>query len=477
MASPFEVSRRLRSRLSRAARGNVRRPVLERALRTTVGAELAAATLWARRHSVGPRDPGSVTLAIKTFERPEVLRRMLASARAVFSGPIVVADDSSTPFVSDDPTVRVLRLAFDSGVAAGRNALIDAVTTTYVWMADDDMILLPDFDVARVVTYLERNPEVDLCGGRVVNLPHLASADYLNSDLFAYEGEPRRPRGTMIDRLPVSYKVPNFYVARTEALREVRYDDRLKRLDHTDFFTSAYGRLLCVHDEAMMCLHTHSYFDPHYLAFRLDTAADSAYLAQKWGGRGVVGGEGAALDTPHRTVFHRAALQAVADDLKVGLVQQGESGRGAVELAVADADRARFVDGLTALGWRRRGRRLVSPVWGDVSIAAATEPGPVREVAEREPPVGAREWVRWSNRAAWVDAGDALLVAALPLGPVYTLAPPGDLLWEVVGPDGAEVDVIVAEVLGMFEEVPADADRQIREHLDVLVARGLLVRG
>lgn len=452
--------------------------MLEGVFRAAVGVEAAAATLWAGRRRVGPRDPGNVTLAIKTFERPEVLRRMLGSARAVFSGPILVADDSAEAFVPDDPDdpgVRVVRLPFDSGVAAGRNALIDAVTTKYVWMADDDMILLPDFDITRIGAYLERNPEVDLCGGRVVNLPHLATADYLNSDLFAYEGEPRRPRGTMIDGLPVSYKVPNFYVARTEAVRGVRYDDRLKRVDHTDFFTSAYGRLLCVYDEAMVCLHSHSYFDPHYLAFRQDTAADSAYLAQKWGGRGVVGGEGVELDSRQRAVFHRAALQVVADDLGVGVVP-GEDG-DAVSIAVSDADRSRLVEGLVALGWRGSVRRLVSPVWGEVSVRSATDPVAVRGAVKAEPRVGVRDWVRWSDRAAWVDAGEVLLVAALPLGPVYTLAPPGDVIWEVVGPNGSEVDAVVAEVVGAFEGVPEGAEQQIREHLDVLVARGLMVRG
>ena len=54
-------------------------------------------------------------------------------------------------------TLRQLReaLPFDSGVGAGRNALIDAVSTEYLWMADDDMILLPDFDIDRVRAELQ----------------------------------------------------------------------------------------------------------------------------------------------------------------------------------------------------------------------------------------------------------------------------------------------------------------------------------
>lgn len=452
--------------------------MLRAAYAAAVGAETAAATLWASRRRVAQQDPGTVTLAIKTFERPDVLRRMLSSVRRVFAGPILVADDGARPFVSDDPGVRVLGLPFDSGVSVGRNVLLDAVTTPFVWMADDDMILLPDFDIARVVAYLERNPEVDLVGGRVINLPHLQRADYLNSDLFAYAGEPRRPRGTIIDGLPVSYKVPNFYVARAEAARGVRYDDRLKRVDHTDFFTTAYGRLLCVYDAGMVCLHAHSYFDPHYLAFRQDTGSDLAYLGHKWGSGGVVGQQDVALDAAQRASFHAAALAVVASDVgvRLGVDVPGDT----VSARVSDADRARFVAALGALGWRGGPQRVVSPVWGEATLvtdaALVTPASSDAALPPAGPPVGVRDWVRWSERTAWLDAGDVVLVAALPLGPVYSLARPADVIWEAVGPTGGEVDAIVTEVTGVFDDVPGDAARQIREHLDVLVARGLLER-
>lgn len=249
-----------------------------------VPSEIAVARAFASRRSVQPLDPGNLTLVIKTFERPDVLRRMLASVRKVFSGPIIVADDSSTPFLSDDPRVTLLELPFDSGVGAGRNALIDAVTTEYLWMSDDDMILLPNFDVGRPLTYLARNPEVDLYGGRVVDLPRWRTVKYADSVLFRYSGEPRRPLGAIIDGLPVLYKVPNFYVARTHQVGTVRYDDRLKRVDHNDFFTFAYGRLLCVYDHKWQSLHVRSKFDSHYMSYRTDMAADFRYLAQKWNG-------------------------------------------------------------------------------------------------------------------------------------------------------------------------------------------------
>lgn len=482
-----------------AARGDTRRPVLRAAHRAVVATELALAALWASRNRVQPVDPGNVTLVIKTFERPQTLRRMLASIRKVYSGPITIADDSEVPYASDDPKTTVLSLPFDSGVGAGRNALIDAVSTEYLWMADDDMILLPDFDLLRVLDYLGRNPEVDLVGGRVVNLPQLQSVSYLSSDLFAYETPPIRPLGTMIDGLPVAYKVPNWYVARTEKVWDVRYDDRLKRVDHKDFFSSAYGRLLCVLDAKMVCLHAHSYFDPHYLSFRQDTAADLAYLAHKWGrGEDTVPARPYDLDDQQRRVLHHAALQVVASDLGVQVVHEGEPS-SPVSVMVAVSDRERLTEALLALGWQRSGSRLANTLWGEADIQStvdfaerldaaapasfASVPGLSTRsgvfplpVDRAEPPAGRSDWIRWSDRAGWLVADDSIVAAALPLGPFYTLTTPGDLIWEIVGASGGESGAIIAATLEVFDEVPDAAQAQIHDYLDLLVARGLLER-
>ncbi len=280
---------RLLRRLSDAGRGPKPHPILRWAYQRLVGAELGAARLATVGRRVRPADPGNLTLVIKTFERPDLLRRLLRSARRVFAGPIIIADDSETPFVSDDPLVTIIALPFDSGVGAGRNALVDAVSAEYLMMCDDDMVLLPDLDVGRPLAYMARNRDVDLYGGRVIDLPRWRSFDYAAAPLFGCPRPPLKEQGTIIDGLPVYYKVPNFYIARTEKVRRVRYDDRLKRVDHADFFTRAYGALVCVLDRSWACLHAGSLFDARYQSFRMDMGADSAYLVQKWqlGGRRV----------------------------------------------------------------------------------------------------------------------------------------------------------------------------------------------
>jgi len=100
--------------------------------------------------------------------------------------------------------------------------------------------------------------------------------------IFAYRGEPVQPAGTVIDGLPVLHKVPQFFIARTERLRLVQWDENLKRVDHNDFFTRAYGVLLTVYDKQFYCLHAQPKFNAHYQSFRRDHGAEVAHLNRKW---------------------------------------------------------------------------------------------------------------------------------------------------------------------------------------------------
>lgn len=270
-----------RAELVRIARGKLGAP-LRWGYTAASEIEIAGATALARLHGSGSRSVPDLTVIAKTFERPANARRMISTLRRVFDGPIVVADDSREPQEFDDPAVQVVVLQFDSGVAKGRNAALAEVATEFVMSVDDDFVFTPELDLSHVIAYLRRNPEVDIVGGLVINLPLWHAPDYTTARLFAYRGKPVRPAGTVIDGLPVLHKVPQFFVARTERLRLVRWDENLKRVDHNDFFTRAYGVLLTVYDKQFYCLHAQPKFNNHYQSFRRDYGADMVYLNRKW---------------------------------------------------------------------------------------------------------------------------------------------------------------------------------------------------
>ena len=93
-----------------------------------------------------------------------------------------------------------------------------------------------------------------------------------------------RTVGEQVGGLPVVMKGPQVYVARTERLREVPYDENVRMVDHRDFFSSASGRLVFVSAPQLVAFHARTPFDKKYASYREDVNADLAYLARKWMG-------------------------------------------------------------------------------------------------------------------------------------------------------------------------------------------------
>jgi beta-1,4-N-acetylgalactosaminyltransferase 2 len=227
-----------------------------------------------------------VTMTVKTFERPDVLRRCLASAREVFDGRIVVADDSRLPVTGLADGVDVIPLPFNSGVPAGRNAALDAVTTELVFVTDDDIVFTAASDLVAAMNYLDDHPEVDLVALSRVDLPRWRAVHWLGAEaLFPGSDEPLVPFGTEIGGLPVVPKTPQLYLARTASIHMVRWDERVRMVDHRDFFSRASGRIVAVQAQTVRAYHMRTPFDSFYTRYREDVAADLRTLSEVWARR------------------------------------------------------------------------------------------------------------------------------------------------------------------------------------------------
>lgn len=222
-----------------------------------------------------------VTAVIKTFERPRRCRELIGSIRRLYPGlKIIVADDSAQPV--DHPGTQMIRLPFDSGVGAGRQAALDSVETEFVLNLDDDFLFCAKTDVGAARDLLRQYPEVDILGGQVIDLPLGIVHDFAAAHLHSIAREPLLPPGTRLGPLRVLDKVPNFFLARTASVKAVGWDPSLRRLDHADFFTRARGRLVTAMWDGWQILHCRDPFDDAYLRFRNDVAADRLILARRY---------------------------------------------------------------------------------------------------------------------------------------------------------------------------------------------------
>lgn len=280
-----ELRWRLRRGTKRAALGRWR-PLAEPLHTRLIEAELAIQRAVDRRTlgADGLNDPRlrQVTALVKTVARPRVVLRLMESvARLCPDLAVVLAHEQPAP--PPMPNVTLVPMPDGSGLSAGRRQGLKRITTELTLLLDDDFVFYRRTDLARAVAYLRRNPQVDIVGGTVVDLPFWTSHDYRGARLFSDSRPPIFAPGSRIDGLRVHDKVANFFVARTESLRRVNWLPQLKLMEHRDFFSRARGVLTTVHDSDLRCLHAQTPFDDRYMALRRDIASSQAALVHLHG--------------------------------------------------------------------------------------------------------------------------------------------------------------------------------------------------
>ncbi|KAF1414835.1 Beta-1,4 N-acetylgalactosaminyltransferase 1, partial [Spheniscus magellanicus] len=192
-----------------------------------------------------------VTIATKTFLRYDKLRGLIASIRRFYpSVTIVVADDSQHPEPLQGPHLEHYLMPFGKGWFAGRNLAVSQVTTKYVLWVDDDFIFTPRTRLEKLVDVLERT-SLDLVGGAVREITGYTTTyrQRLSVRGGGAGGDCLRTRPGFHHRLAgfpacvVTDGVVNFFLARTDKVRQVGFDPRLRRVAHLEFFIDGLGVL------------------------------------------------------------------------------------------------------------------------------------------------------------------------------------------------------------------------------------------
>jgi glycosyltransferase involved in cell wall biosynthesis len=207
-----------------------------------------------------PLPPQQITAIVKTFNRTQELSQLIKSIWRVQPDlAVIIADDSQNPSYFADLTT--LALPFNSGVSAGRNAALDLVQTPFVLILDDDLVFYRKTRLVEALRLMQQVPRIDIMGGRVINLPEYQADEYKDAALFPISSAPILPKGSQLAGLPVYDKVANFFIGRTDSVRQVGWDPALKFVDHADFFTRAKGTLITVYNERFSILHAKNRFD------------------------------------------------------------------------------------------------------------------------------------------------------------------------------------------------------------------------
>ncbi len=185
----------------------------------------------------------NITFCIKTIHRPWSCHRLVQSLREHISDPkIIVVDDGkpelrfSLKYPESAAACQVIHPAdFDVGVSIGRNIAVDAVETPVVFMLDDDHVVTSNLNLDRVCKRFAANP-IDILGVRQGSggRPTMLSKLMNGKRIWVHRGETRR--NGYVAWCDMS---SNAFLARTETIRELRWDGELKTLEHWEFFYRA----------------------------------------------------------------------------------------------------------------------------------------------------------------------------------------------------------------------------------------------
>lgn len=191
-----------------------------------------------------------LTIIVPTMAHPECLQNFLASLPGSYpTTPVLVGDSSKEPYAlhmaRGHLNVRAFRLDFFCGVSAARNFLLDRVTTRLLCLCDHDLVLEPGV-IERLREALLTH-DLDIAGGGFDNRASDQTANRFGTEFHSWDctldhdGDYFFVRQTLERPSAVTRVdcVTNFWVGRTEAVRRVRWNERLKMQEHDEFFWRA----------------------------------------------------------------------------------------------------------------------------------------------------------------------------------------------------------------------------------------------
>ncbi|XP_077867971.1 beta-1,4 N-acetylgalactosaminyltransferase 1-like [Saccoglossus kowalevskii] len=244
-----------------------------------------------QRHHV-PRlyDPGpgndinrKVTIVAKTFNRYDCVNKLISSINHFYPKmTILIADDSETKQKLNGTNVKHFLMPFKEGYSAGKNLLVSQVRTKYFVWVDDDFVFTNYTILERFVEKLESpTAELDLVAGLISNMKGIAMEDIIKdgwSDVEYVKGQDggclfrRKLPVTKVKEFPnckLKDMVINFFMAKTDAVRNVGFDLVFERIAHREFFIDALGYLRIAQCDDVIIQHRGEGKNKDYKHYRL----------------------------------------------------------------------------------------------------------------------------------------------------------------------------------------------------------------
>ena len=184
-----------------------------------------------------------ITIIIKAFERPLCIAWSIVSIKKYFpSLRVLVCDDSREPLFKDGeepfPNIVWHTKPYEDGHSpgAGRNFLTEKVKTKYYFLTDDDVQFTKKSDLRKMHEFLEKS-NYDIVGGTQTQWDYGAANFEVVDDILIEKHYAHR--GQILPGFVKCDRVSNAFLARTKTVEPIKWEDRVNKNYHADFFYRA----------------------------------------------------------------------------------------------------------------------------------------------------------------------------------------------------------------------------------------------
>ena len=189
---------------------------------------------------------------IKTFDRIDRAFRLVSSIRDIYPDiRIIVADDGEEAqrFLSAPGASRgihrrdflFLPLPYDVGLSAGRNRMLELVTTPFFLTLDDDFFMDGNSRLEHLL-FPVLTGQLDIAAGKNPRDEAAYGFDFCGKMIVTREDDTMHLVGGnygSVAGCDIVDIVPNLFVGSVARVRQVGWDDELKLGEHEDFFWRA----------------------------------------------------------------------------------------------------------------------------------------------------------------------------------------------------------------------------------------------
>lgn len=206
-----------------------------------------------------------LTAIIVTFNRPEVLKKLIKSIRKYYKElPIIVVDNGEKTNKIRLKGVEYYKVPFDSGLSYSRNFALSKVKTDYIVLLDDDFEFTEETKIEELLKISKEN-DIDIVGGAVEGLEYDGILEIECNTVLRYvKGNRGQVNGFYLYDM-----VLNFFVGKVSAIKNMGgWDEELKLAEHTDFFLRGKGKLRVTFYPKVSIKHNHEK-EKEYLKFRM----------------------------------------------------------------------------------------------------------------------------------------------------------------------------------------------------------------